>query len=51
MVTRGAVLLALEVLFVLISLTGVALIHFPTALILAGILGVLAVERNGGVDT
>lgn len=48
MVTRGAVFLALEILFVLVCLTGVALVHFPTALILAGVLGVLAVERNGG---
>lgn len=46
MVTRRAALLALEVVFVLLTLTGVGLIHVPTALILGGVLGVLAVERN-----
>lgn len=48
MVTRSAALLAAEVAFVLLALSGVALVHVPTALVLAGVLGVLAVERAGG---
>lgn len=35
----------LEVAFVLLALCGVALVHVPTALVLGGVLGVLAVER------
>lgn len=38
-------LLLVEVVFVLIGLVGVALIHLPAALILAGFLGVVACER------
>jgi hypothetical protein len=41
----SAVLLVLEVLFVTLALVGVAFIHGPTALILGGLLGVVAVER------
>lgn len=38
-------LLLLEVAFVLMLLAGVALVYIPAALILAGVLGVVAVER------
>ena len=38
-------LLLAEIVFVLIALTGVAFIYWPGALILGGVLGVLAVER------
>ncbi|MGW4426370.1 hypothetical protein [Streptosporangium sp. NPDC004631] len=38
-------LLAVEVGFVLVLLTGVALLSVPAALILAGLLGVVATER------
>lgn len=34
-----------EVLFVLVSLAGVALVYVPAALVLGGVLGVVAVER------
>ncbi|MFF2773357.1 hypothetical protein ACFVU3_00470 [Streptomyces sp. NPDC058052] len=36
---------AVEVLFVLVALVGVAMVHVPAALMLAGVLGVVAVER------
>ena len=39
------VLVALEVVFVALIVAGVAMMHVPAALILAGVLGVLAVER------
>lgn len=51
MVNRSAALLAAEVAFLLVVLTGVALVHVPTALILAGVLGVLVIERKGGDGT
>lgn len=35
-----------EVLFVLAALTGVAMWSVPAALVLAGVLGVVAVERK-----
>ncbi|MDH6226217.1 hypothetical protein [Streptomyces sp. MJP52] len=35
----------LEALFVLAALYGVALVYVPAALILGGVLGVLAIER------
>lgn len=47
MVTRRAALLALEVAFVGVALVGVALINVPSALILCGVLGTLALERGG----
>lgn len=36
---------AVEVLFVLVALAGVALVYVPAALVLGGALGVVAVER------
>lgn len=36
----------LELGFVLLALAGVALMHLPTAMILGGVLGVVAVERR-----
>lgn len=39
------VLWAVEVLFVLVALVGVAMVHVPAALVLGGALGVVAVER------
>ncbi|MFD3483790.1 hypothetical protein [Streptomyces sp. NPDC058665] len=36
----------LEILFVLAALVGVAMWSLPAALILAGVLGVVAVERH-----
>jgi hypothetical protein len=44
-VAVNAALLALEVLFVLAVLAGVWLVYPPAALVLAGVLGVVAVER------
>lgn len=41
-------LFVLEVLFVLAVVAGVGMWSFPAALILAGVLGVLAVEREQG---
>ena len=38
-------LYVLEILFVLVGLAGVALVYTPAALVLGGLLGVLAVER------
>lgn len=38
-------LYVLEILFVLVALAGVALVYTPAALVLGGLLGVLAVER------
>lgn len=45
MVTRERLLLVLEALFVLVIVAGVAMVSVPAALILGGVLGVLAVER------
>lgn len=42
---RTALLLALETACVLVGLTGVALVNVPAALIIGGVLGVVAVER------
>lgn len=39
-------LLAVEVVFVGVFLAGVALVYVPAALILGGLLGVVAVERT-----
>jgi hypothetical protein len=36
---------ALEAVFVLLFLAGVALVHVPAALVLGGVLGALACER------
>ncbi|MFE1272074.1 hypothetical protein [Streptomyces sp. NPDC058758] len=36
---------AVEVLFVLLGLVGVALVYLPASFVLGGVLGVLAVER------
>lgn len=38
-------LVLLEVAFVLVFLAGVALVYVPAALIIGGVLGVVAVER------
>jgi hypothetical protein len=38
-------LLALEVVFVLLVVIGVALVSLPAALVLAGLVGVVACER------
>lgn len=38
-------LLALEVAFVVLAMTGVGMVHLPAALILGGALGVVATER------
>lgn len=46
MVTEQRVLLVLEVVFVLVGLAGVALVSVPAALVLGGLLGVVAVERE-----
>ncbi|MFJ2568171.1 hypothetical protein ACIO02_35500 [Streptomyces sp. NPDC087568] len=43
---RNAVLTLLEAVFLLAALYGVALIYVPAALILGGVLGVVAVERK-----
>jgi hypothetical protein len=40
-------LFVLEVLFVLVVVAGVAMWSVPAALVLAGVLGVLAIERKG----
>lgn len=42
---RNALLLAAETLFALVALFGVALVYVPAALVLGGVLGVLALER------
>lgn len=42
---RNALLLGLEVVFVLLAVAGVGLWSVPAALILAGVAGVVAVER------
>lgn len=39
------VILMVEVLFVLVALVGVGMWSVPAALVLAGVLGVVAVER------
>jgi uncharacterized membrane-anchored protein YitT (DUF2179 family) len=44
-VVRTALLYVLEVLFVLLAVAGVALWSVPAALVLAGVAGVVAVER------
>jgi hypothetical protein len=41
----GRWLVILETVFVLVIVAGVALVHVPGALMLAGVLGVLACER------
>jgi predicted LPLAT superfamily acyltransferase len=41
----GRWLVALEAVFVLVIVGGVALVHVPGALVLGGVLGVLACER------
>ncbi|MEV8245027.1 hypothetical protein AB0R01_14795 [Streptomyces rochei] len=46
MVTERRALLVLEVVFVLVGLVGVALVSVPAALVLGGLLGVVAVERE-----
>lgn len=43
------VLLALEVVFVLVGVAGVALWSVPAAMVLGGVLGVLACERASAV--
>ncbi|MEW2635946.1 hypothetical protein AB0903_30990 [Streptomyces sp. NPDC048389] len=44
--SRHQVLLTLEVAFVVLFLTGVAMLHVPAALMVGGVLGVVAVERE-----
>lgn len=44
-------LLLLEVVFAAVLVAGVAAIYWPAALILAGILGVVACERASAVAT
>ncbi|MEU3255975.1 hypothetical protein [Streptomyces sp. NPDC006997] len=44
--TQGQLLLAAEVAFVVLFLAGVAMLHVPAALMLGGVLGVVAVERE-----
>jgi hypothetical protein len=44
--SRHRVLLALEVAFVVLFLAGVAMLHVPAALMVGGVLGVVAVERE-----
>lgn len=41
-----AILFVVEVLFLLAALGGIAMWSLPAALVLAGVLGVLAVERE-----
>lgn len=43
--TGSSDLLLLEVLFVLVAVAGLALWNIPAALVVAGVLGVLACER------
>ncbi|MEV0470219.1 hypothetical protein [Streptomyces prunicolor] len=43
--TGNSDLLLLEVLFVLVAVAGLALWNIPAALVVAGVLGVLACER------
>lgn len=43
---RQAVLLALEVAFVVVFLAGVGMLYMAASLILGGVLGVVAVERE-----
>ena len=43
--TNQHLLLALEVAFVVLALTGVGMLYVPAALILGGALGVVATER------
>ncbi|MGC4912721.1 hypothetical protein [Streptomyces albogriseolus] len=44
--TRGAWLLAVEAAFVVLFLVGVAMLHVPASLMLGGVLGVVATERE-----
>jgi len=44
--TRGAWLLAVEAAFVVLFLAGVAMLHVPASLMLGGVLGVVATERQ-----
>lgn len=39
-------LLVLEIAFILVALAGLALINIPAALIIGGVLGMLACERG-----
>lgn len=44
--TPPQLLLAVEVAFVVLFLAGVGMLHVPAALMLGGVLGVVAVERE-----
>lgn len=44
--TRQQSLLGVEAAFVVLFLVGVALLHVPVALMLGGVLGVVATERE-----
>ncbi|MFG3154235.1 hypothetical protein ACGF7W_19575 [Streptomyces sp. NPDC048219] len=44
--TEQQTLLILEVVFVLVGLAGVGMVSVPAALVLGGLLGVVAVERQ-----
>ncbi|MFZ4143381.1 hypothetical protein ACOZDZ_22015 [Streptomyces griseoincarnatus] len=44
--TREQVLLTVEAAFVLLLLAGVAMLHVPASLMLGGVLGVVATERQ-----
>lgn len=44
--TRPQALLALEVAFVALFLAGVGMLYVPASLMLGGVLGVVAVERQ-----
>lgn len=48
-VVRNAVLLTAEILCALVALLGVALVYVPAALVLGGVLGILALERRQAV--
>jgi hypothetical protein len=48
-VVKDRVLLALEVVFVLVVVVGVALWSVPAAMVLGGVLGALACERASAV--
>lgn len=43
---KKSLLLALEVAFVVLFLAGVGILYVPASLILGGVLGVVAVERE-----
>ncbi|MFE9923279.1 hypothetical protein ACFYQA_17340 [Streptomyces sp. NPDC005774] len=44
--SRHQVLLALEVAFVVLFLAGVGMLHVPAALMVGGVLGAVATERE-----